>query len=90
MEMDKAFRPKKGIAYRKIQDEMVLVDPAENTLLRLNETASLIWDGLEKKNLSAIVEDVVHTFDVSREVAAQDVAKFMDVLLDKSLVVEAE
>ena len=87
---DTTYKPKKGIAYREIQGEMVLVDPSENKLLRLNETASFIWRRLEESPLGAIVQELTESFEVSEERAQEDVKQFTSILLEKHLIVEVE
>lgn len=50
--------------------EGVLVDLNTKKYYQLNETASLIWRGLEKRlSLSEIVQDMIERYDVTREQA---------------------
>lgn len=88
--IDTIYKPKKGIAYREIQGEMVLVDPVENTLLRLNETATFIWGRLEERSFRTIVQELTEAFDVTEERAENDVEQFASVLLEKRLIVEVK
>ena len=82
-----AFEPKKGLAYRKIQDEMVLVDPETNLLLRLNETGAFIWERLASAPFERIVQGLAETYEVSSTDAAADTQSFIDLLLEKKLIV---
>jgi hypothetical protein len=86
----RAVAPKRGIAYRKIQGEMVLVDPSKSLLLRLNETGSFIWERLEGASPSAVVREVQDTFDTSPDIAAADTFAFIDLLFEKGLIVPKE
>ncbi len=90
MNVPYTFHAKKGIAYRRIQDEMVLVDPSKNILLRLNETASYIWERLESMSTQAIAQAIEDEFDVSQSAAKKDVDKFIALLLEKNLIVSRE
>lgn len=83
---NKKYRPRKGIAYREIQGEVVLADPVNNRVLRINETGSFIWGHLENNTLSAIVEEMTVHFDVSKEIAEQDINHFTSLLLDRQLI----
>ena len=88
--MTQKFSPRKDIAYRKIQGEMVLVDPAQNLLLRLNETATFIWERLESIPVDQIVQEIADTFDTEVQTAAADTKTFIELLSRKSILVVRE
>ena len=81
------YRPRDGVAYRKIAGEMVLVDPRENILLRLNATATAIWESLEEGDVDRLTDRVVTEFQVERDTAYQDVAEFIASVLSRNLIV---
>ncbi len=56
----------------------VLVDLDTKRYYQLNETAMLVWDGLEKgQTLSEIAEKLTATFDVTPEHALSSVEKIL-------------
>ena len=86
MKMTDTYAPRKDIAYRKYDGEMVLVSPMENVLLRLNETASLIFEQLETNTIGQIARSVADTFEVDIETARRDTSAFMALLVKRDLV----
>ncbi|HEV3467733.1 MAG TPA: PqqD family protein [Pyrinomonadaceae bacterium] len=59
--------------------EGVLVDLNTRKYYRLNETAMLVWRGLEKgRSLEEIVEEMTGEYEVTREHARESVARILD------------
>ena len=59
--------------------EGILVDLNTKKYYQLNETAMLIWKGLEKrKALPEIVSDVTDVYDISPEMATRSVERLLD------------
>jgi hypothetical protein len=71
--------PNKQIVSTLFDDgDGVLVDLDTKRYYQLNETAMLVWDGLEKgQTISEIAEKLTSTFDVSREHALKSVEKIL-------------
>lgn len=67
-----------------------MVDPSKNILLRLNETGSFIWERLENASPSSIVREVRDAFDAAPDAAEADTLAFIDLLLEKELIVPRE
>jgi Coenzyme PQQ synthesis protein D (PqqD) len=69
-----------GIFWRRIDEEVVVLDTEQSTYFSLNSTASFIWDRLQTgTTLGAVIDGVVDEFGVDRAVAAADVDDFLRV-----------
>jgi hypothetical protein len=68
-------------------DDSILMDVEGKRYHRLNETAAFIWKALEE-NLSdaEITEALVRDFDVTPEMAADSVKRFVDALSQRGLI----
>lgn len=67
--------------------EGMIVDLTTKQYYRLNDTAALIWRGLEKrKPLEEIVSDMQSEFEVDREQALASVDKLVSKLKSNNLV----
>ena len=70
-----AFKVKKGLAYRKIDGQVFIVDAAGERLHELNDVGSLVWEGLAAgKSEVRIAEAVCAEFEVTPEDAQNDTA----------------
>ncbi len=67
--------------------EGILVDLNTKKYYQLNETAMLIWKGLEKKMLrSQIVDQIVANYEITPEEAAQNVEKTLQDFATNKLI----
>jgi hypothetical protein len=77
--MEHAVR--KDIAYRRIAEELYIVDAAASRLHQLNGAAALIWEGLAGgKRDPAIISEIVREFDVDEKTAKADMAELVNEL----------
>jgi hypothetical protein len=83
------------VVTREIAGETLLV-PISNDItdmhhiFALNPVASHIWNALDGTTpVSRLVDSICDSFDVDRERAEQDLAEFLDELLESGLVREA-
>ncbi len=68
-------------------NEGILVDLNTKKYYQLNETAMLIWKGLEKRlPQSKIVDEIVANYEVTPEQAAQNVEKTLQDFATNKLV----
>jgi hypothetical protein len=75
------------LAWREIDGEIVIISPEDSQVHELNETASLIWkysDGI--RSCREIAAELAAEFDVSLEVARDDVAQLVKALEEKRLL----
>ena len=74
------------IAWRRIDRDVILIDPGSAEIRQLNPVAGHVWEELGEPRTSAeLLESVVRRFDVSRETAAEDVAQFLEKLVERNL-----
>ena len=79
---------KKGLAYRRIAEEMFIVDSQRAELHELNGPAALIWAGLAAgRDEARIVSDIVGEFEVTEKEAYKDVKDFLKELAAAGLTV---
>ena len=84
-----AFNIRKGLAYRKIDGQVFIVDAAGERLHELNAAGSLIWEGLAAgKSEAGIADAVCAEFEVTAGEARNDTAAFIKDLRDKDLLTD--
>lgn len=84
-----AYKIKKGLAYRKIDGQVYIVDAARERLHELNAVGSLMWEGLAAgKSETRIAEAVSAEFEVGPEDARNDAGAFIKELKDKGLLTD--
>lgn len=77
---------KKGFVVRKIAGEDVVValgaaSKQFNGIIKLNDTGRFLWDKIaEGCDDNALVEAIVAEYSVDKDIAAKDVAVFVDTL----------
>ncbi|MGQ9476798.1 MAG: PqqD family protein [Actinomycetota bacterium] len=80
------LRRVKGIAWRIIEEEAVLVDVRRDEVLHLNPTASYLWSMLDgRTSLEEIALRMTAEFEVEKEDALRDVIDFASRLLEKGV-----
>jgi len=83
---------KKELIKREIAGDTILVPVGKtvydsNGLFALNELGAFIWDMLPAvENEAEIVDAVLAEYEVSREVAAKDVAEFLSKLVQMNIL----
>jgi hypothetical protein len=81
------YKIKPDIAYRKINDEIFIVDSKNSYLHKIDSVGSFIFekikDGLDEKK---IVKELVESYDVGFEVAFSDVKEFIEELIKKGII----
>lgn len=75
------------IAWRKIDDDAILIDMDEEEVTHFNEVAAQIWAALDgKTSVTEISEHIQSLFEVDLEKAKNDVFAFLNKLLQKEMV----
>ena len=87
---EKAYVHSVRVAHRTIGGVAVLVNINDNTMLQLNETGTHIWSLLDGRNVAEIADLLHGRFEVSREQSMVDTREFIEVLLERGLIVEKE
>ena len=77
----------KTIVYQIVNDEAVLVLPAEGKVKVLNTVGAFIWQQVDnQKTVKEIVNQVITGFEVSFEQAARDTLIFLEELAAKAVI----
>ena len=84
--IDRVYLPNPRIAYRKINGDMVIVHTLENKLVRLNPTATVMWENLDGKTVAEIAREVCAQFEVDEKEALRDIVEFIDHLIERGFV----
>jgi hypothetical protein len=80
------YLPTRNAAYRKIGDEVVIVDTVNNRLMTLNGTGSVVWMMLDGRSIQEIADALVQSFSVERAQATEDVSAFLSEMESRGLV----
>jgi len=81
------YRVSDGVRSTQNQDGTIILDIQRGRVLRLNVTASLIFQWLQQgQTESDIIEKISQQFCISREVAQIDVAELLKSMLEARLV----
>ena len=81
------YRQKPEIAWRYIDGEAVLIDPADGIVFVLNEVGSQVWDLIDKPRfVDEIERKVISQYDVDRERVRRDLQQFLEDLATRSLI----
>ncbi len=84
------FKHAPDTAWRRIDDEAVVLDLRTSVYYSLNDTAALIWECIgEGLTTEAIVERLAEDFDPPREAARRDVQELLRDLSKNELIVPA-
>ena len=93
--MDKAeirYQLAGGFVHRRVAGNDVLISVGANVAnfngyITLNPTASFLWDALaQPQSVNSLADLLAEEFDVTRENAQNDVAQFLDMLLQNAMV----
>ncbi len=75
------------IAWRKIDDDAILIDIDEEEVTHFNEVGAQIWIALDgETSVTGILEQIQCFFDVEEEKAKKDVFAFLYNLLHREMV----
>lgn len=89
MKSNEAYRHSPDVVSRQIGDEIVLMDLESGTYFGLNQVGSRVWEltGDSPQSLSALRDRIVEEFDVAGDVAQQDLARLLDQLASRGLLI---
>lgn len=89
MKSNEAYRHSPDVVSRQIGDEIVLMDLESGTYFGLNQVGSRVWEltGESPQPLSALRDRIVEEFDVTGEVAQQDLTRLLDQLASRGLLI---
>ena len=76
-------------AWRKIDEQVVVVTPDDGKLHLLNDLASFLWEQLDAaQSIDALVRAVTDEYDVDENTARTDILDFFRDLISKNLLQE--
>jgi hypothetical protein len=79
------------LAWREIDDEIVIVSPHDSVLHQLNETGSFVWKQLDGRRPAAeIAAGLGAEYEVSLEDALRDIETLLGELASRQLLVPAD
>jgi hypothetical protein len=87
IEPDEVLVPAPNVAYRRIDEQIVLVSPSDNSLITLNESGSAVWEALDGRTVGAVAAEIERVFDVGSKQALEDVRGFLENFLNRGLVI---
>ena len=85
--MQAHYQQKADIAWRRIDDAVVLIDPDNQMIRQANEVAGEIWVCLSQPStVDDVVAHVRDQFEVSEDDARTHVRAFLDALMERGLI----
>ena len=90
------YRAKEDFVHRKVAGNDVLISIGANVAnfngyITLNPTASFLWDALQQpQSADTLTSLLTEEFEVSEELARNDVTLFLEMLLGKEMIIHDE
>ena len=79
--LDRFLAQNPELAWREIDGQAAIVEPAGGTLYVLNEVGSFVWKNIEKPaKISTVARKITTAFEVEKGQAEQDLLEFVDEL----------
>lgn len=76
-----------SVPWKLVDDELVIIDTYRYKLLKLNDTARVIWELLDGKHTATqIVDILLEQFDTKRDILEKDVYKFINLLFKREVI----
>lgn len=88
----KVYKLSENQIFTKVSGETVILDQETGEYFGLNETATLVWDALEKspKSFQALKSVVLENYSVEEETCVVDLEYIINEFLKNNLIVESE
>ena len=78
-ELEISAKPRADLTVEYIDEDLVVLDKKLGRIHQFNSTASIVWKGIAAGNSwRTIAASLVERFDVSTDIAKQDVEKLVD------------
>ena len=78
------------VVFRDLEGEAVILDLASGTYFGLNEVGTRVWRLVDEgRDAAQIVDAVAAEYDADRTTIEQDVARLLDALSARRLIVDA-
>jgi hypothetical protein len=83
------MRINSNIVWRKIDDTIFIIDPLNEKIHELNETASIIFEMIIKnKKIDEIEKKILKEYDVDEKECRKDILDIISELKDKGVISE--
>jgi len=83
------MRVNSNIIWRKIDDTIFIIDPLNEKIHELNETASIIFEMIIKnKKIDEIEKKILKEYDVDEKECRKDILDIISDLKDKGVISE--
>ena len=77
-----------GVIYKQVGDELVLLDFERGIYYGLDTIGARIWQVIaDEKPVDGLVAELLEEYDVERETLEKDVARLLEELREKGLLV---
>ncbi len=81
------FTTLENIAWRNVNDEIVILNLKSGEYYTLNDVGQIIWLALaDQKSVEEIKSKLIVEFDVSPDTATQDIKTFLSKMVDEGLL----
>jgi hypothetical protein len=80
-----------ALAWREMEDETVIISPADSVMHELNDTGSFLWKNIDGRRSSAeLAALLTENFEVSQDIANADTKTLLEELASRKLVIPAK
>ena len=84
---DTKFKTAENIAWRNVNDEIVILDLKSGEYFTLNDVAQCIWKSItDEKSVEEIKVKIIDEYDVSHEKADRDFEVFITGMIEQGLL----
>lgn len=81
------FEPMPGVIWKKVQGEIVLLNPETGEYFGLNDSGSSFYEKMDgKHSIDDIVRMMLDEYDVETDSLRQDVLELVKILQDRCLI----
>ena len=80
-----------ALAWREIENETVIISPAESVMHELNDTGSLLWRSIDgRRSAEDLAALLAEQYEVPAQVALADTLELLDELSRRRLLITIE
>ena len=84
---DTKFKTTENIAWRNVNDEIVILNLKSGEYFTLNDIAQCIWKAItDEKSVEEIKVNIIDEYDVSYERADRDIEDFITGMIEQGLL----
>ncbi|MCK4798306.1 MAG: PqqD family protein [Spirochaetes bacterium] len=84
---DTKFKTTENIAWRNVNDEIVVLNLKSGEYFTLNDVGQVIWTAIaDEKNVEEIKMKIIDEYDVSKEKATGDIIQFITGMIEEGLL----